>query len=165
MSCSSLHGTDMFIITGTAKPSEFVGASAGDEVLVEVLELTQGNRKVSCNRKFPVVDPAVEFSWSMVVSASHFVTGLADRSKVRATLRPNGSGGGGAPETWVQPDSAIRAPSDPDHQELDGAGRGRPRLRLGLGPRLAGREAGSGSSSTGAGAARAGARRASSRPP
>jgi hypothetical protein len=99
------HGTHTLTITGTVKPSE-LGASAGDEVLVEVLELRQGDRKVSCNRAFPVVDPAVELAWSMVVSASHFNTGPADQSKAEATLRPQ-NGGGGASEKWDQPSPAI----------------------------------------------------------
>jgi hypothetical protein len=100
------HGTDTLTITGTVEDLDQVGASTGDEVLVEVLELCQGSRKVSCNRKFPVVDPTVPLAWSMVVSASHFVSGAADSSDSKATLKPRH--GGSEPSTkWKQPDPAI----------------------------------------------------------
>ena len=98
------HGTDTLTITGTV--SGLNGASVGDEVLVEVLELKQGNRKVSCNRKFPVVDPSVDLSWSMVVSASHFNDGAVDSSDSKATLRPK-HGGNETVTQWQQPTPAI----------------------------------------------------------
>jgi len=69
-------------------------------VRVEVIQLTQGQRSVSCNRDFLIVDPGVDLAWSMVVSASHFVSGSA-ASNTQATLRPR-SGSDGQPQGWQQ---------------------------------------------------------------
>ena len=100
------RGSDTLTITGTV--SNLDGAQVGDEVLVEVLELKQGTRKVSCNRKFPVVDPNVDLVWSMVVSASHFDTGPVASSNSKATVRHQSGGGDGATTQWQQPEPAIQ---------------------------------------------------------